>query len=58
MNKTDHWTEEECFQLIDMYKNFEILWNPKNINYFRKPNKEDAWQEIASEMHSFLFFFF
>ncbi len=42
MNQTDQWTEEESFQLIEIYKNFDILWNPKNANHFRKTNKEDA----------------
>ncbi len=42
MNQTDQWKEEECFQLIEIYKSFDILWNQKNANHFRKINKEHA----------------
>lgn len=43
----DLWTEEGLLQLIELYKEHSVLWNPKDLNYFRKEKKIDAWKEIA-----------
>jgi hypothetical protein len=39
---------EECaLQLIENYKNYNVLWDPKVNNYLKKNVKEDAWKRIA-----------
>jgi hypothetical protein len=43
-----NWSEESALQLIDMYKTHRVLWDPRDINYFKKDLKEDAWKEIAT----------
>lgn len=43
----ENWTEDDVLHLIEVYKNYSILWDPKDPNYFKKLMKEDAWQEIG-----------
>ncbi|CAK1542549.1 unnamed protein product [Leptosia nina] len=44
------WSEENSLQLIAEYRAREILWNPKNENFYKKHFKQDAWNEIAQLM--------
>lgn len=44
------WTEENLLRLIDIYKQYPVLWNPANEDYYKKPKKLDAWKEISSQM--------
>lgn len=46
------WTEDECLQLIELYKTKALLWDPKHPNYFKKSLKEESWREIACELGS------
>lgn len=46
------WTEDECLQLIELYKTKALLWDPKHPNYFKKILKEESWREIACELGS------
>lgn len=43
------WSNENSLKLIEMYSNFEIIWNPSNKNHFNKILKNDAWNDIAAE---------
>lgn len=45
------WTEETALKLIDVYKRKCLLWNSKEQDHFKKPLRENAWQEIAVEMN-------
>lgn len=47
------WTEDECLQLIELYKTKALLWDPKHPNYFKKSLKEESWREIACELGSY-----
>lgn len=44
------WTDESCLRLIETYKRFPILWDPKDPYYYRKNQKNDAWREIGTIM--------
>lgn len=44
------WTNENVLKLIEIYRSKEIIWNPTNKNHFNKILKNDAWNEIASEL--------
>lgn len=44
------WTNENVLKLIEVYRSKEIIWNPMNKNHFNKILKNDAWNEIASEL--------
>jgi len=44
------WTNENVLKLIEIYRSKEIIWNPANKNHFNKILKNDAWNEIASEL--------
>ncbi|XP_069363698.1 uncharacterized protein [Maniola hyperantus] len=46
------WTEENCLRLIETYKRFPVLWDPKDQYYYRKNLKNDAWKEIGAIMGS------
>ncbi|XP_060809368.1 uncharacterized protein LOC106141896 [Amyelois transitella] len=46
------WTEENCLRLIETYKRFPVLWDPKDQYYYRKNVKNDAWKEIGAIMGS------
>lgn len=42
------WSEENLLNLVETYKLFQNLWDPKHKDYFKKEKKIDAWNEIAS----------
>lgn len=42
------WSEENLLNLVETYKLFQNLWDPKHKDYFNKEKKIDAWNEIAS----------
>lgn len=46
------WTEESCLNLIELYRNHTLLWDPSDPNYFKKNLKADAWTEIGKAMGS------
>lgn len=46
------WTEENCLRVIETYKRFPVLWDPKDQYYYRKNLKNDAWKEIGAIMGS------
>lgn len=42
--------QSESIRLIELYKNYPLLYNPKNKNYRNKNKREDAWKEISQIM--------
>lgn len=44
------WDQEICMQLINEYKNKEVLWNPRDSAYYNKIKKEDAWRELSEKI--------
>ncbi|CAF4793559.1 unnamed protein product [Pieris macdunnoughi] len=44
------WDNESVIKLIDAYKRKELLWDPKQKNYFNKLLKKDAWDELEVEL--------
>lgn len=41
------WTNDLFDQLIDLYHERSVLWNPSDENYKNKNKKKDAWKEIS-----------
>jgi hypothetical protein len=46
------WEDEKCLNLIDIYRNTPILWDPKDKRYYKKHLKEDAWAGIDVAMNT------
>lgn len=44
------WSRSKITVLIEMYRDKEVLWNPKNPSFKNKNLKNYAWSEIASEL--------
>ncbi|KAI5710959.1 hypothetical protein M8J75_012853 [Diaphorina citri] len=44
------WTNEKVLDLIGLYREKALLWNPKDDEYHIKPRKEDAWREISTAL--------
>ncbi|KAJ2941436.1 hypothetical protein O0L34_g3651 [Tuta absoluta] len=44
------WDNESVIKLIEAYKKKEVLWDPKNKNYFNRLLKADAWDELEAEL--------
>lgn len=49
MNNNE-WNRESSIQLIELYEERPVLWNPNNNNYHMKTLKYDAWKEIADKV--------
>lgn len=43
------WSQEKVMELIDLYKQKSILWNPTDPHHFNRLKKSDAWEEIARD---------
>lgn len=41
------WSEEQSLELIGLYREKPVLWNPQHPQYFKKVWKNDAWVDIA-----------
>jgi hypothetical protein len=46
------WDDEKCLNLIEIYRNNPLLWDPKDRNYYKKHQKDGAWAEIGVAMHT------
>lgn len=38
---------EKCILLIDLYKEQQLLWDPKQKLYHNNTLRQDAWKEIS-----------
>lgn len=44
------WTDDDCIQLINLYKLRSILWDPKHPYYKMGKKKIDFWLQISNEL--------
>ena len=44
------WSEQDVLHFIDYYKKKKVLWDPKDLQYFNKNKKQDAWNEVGREV--------
>jgi len=44
------WPDSKSLQLIKLYREKRILWDPSDSNYKNIKKKADGWEEIATEM--------
>ncbi|GBL65504.1 hypothetical protein AVEN_97809-1, partial [Araneus ventricosus] len=44
------WSNDDCLQLIDIYNDHELLWNPKHPYHYSKNKKNEAWASISSAL--------
>uniref|UniRef100_A0A0A9WZ15 Trigger factor n=1 Tax=Lygus hesperus TaxID=30085 RepID=A0A0A9WZ15_LYGHE len=42
------WTEEDCLRLIELFRDHDVLWDPKHMSFYKKGMKEDSWNEVAA----------
>lgn len=45
------WTEDMCLKLIEIYRDYPILWDPTNSQFKLAKKKIDIWQLIAKEFN-------
>lgn len=45
------WTEDASLQLIELYQNNPLIWDPKHEDYYKKNKKIDAWSRISQELN-------
>ncbi|XP_017791992.1 PREDICTED: uncharacterized protein LOC108574005 [Habropoda laboriosa] len=42
--------KEETIKLIEVYRKWVLIWDPKHPDHYNKVRKEDAWEEIGREI--------
>ncbi|XP_045472550.1 uncharacterized protein LOC123679168 [Harmonia axyridis] len=45
------WLEDETINFIEIYRKYDLLWDPQHRDYFHKLKKNDAWEEIAEKIN-------
>ncbi|KAL4132187.1 hypothetical protein QTP88_009394 [Uroleucon formosanum] len=45
------WSKESCLNLINEYQKYPVSWNPKDLMYFSKNKKIDAWAQIGRNLN-------
>ncbi|XP_063538691.1 uncharacterized protein LOC134747944 [Cydia strobilella] len=45
------YTNELVLQLVQAYKNHELLWDPSNPDFKNRTKKNDAWDDIANAVN-------
>jgi len=43
--------QNQCIELIELYRDYEVLWNAKFKDYHNRNKKEDAWKDISAQMN-------
>src|SRR5215470_10435319 len=46
------WSNSRSLELIELYRRYEVLWNPISDDYKDRNKKSDAWDVIAKEMNA------
>lgn len=44
------WSDEQSLELISLYQEKPVIWDPKCPDYFKKNQKHDAWCDIAHSL--------
>lgn len=44
------WPDSKSLQLIRLYREKRVLWDPSDENYKNIKKKAHGWEEIATEM--------
>ncbi|KAF5286438.1 hypothetical protein FQR65_LT12619 [Abscondita terminalis] len=47
----ESWTEEETLELIEKYREKELLWDPQSKHHFNKVLRNDAWNDVATQLN-------
>ncbi|XP_061718383.1 transcription factor Adf-1-like [Cydia pomonella] len=45
------YTNELVLQLVQSYKNHELLWDPSNPDFKNRTKKNDAWEDVANTVN-------
>ncbi|RXG68728.1 hypothetical protein Avbf_01717 [Armadillidium vulgare] len=45
------WSQEDSIELIEEYKKFEILWDPKHNLHYNKIKRQEAWEQVAGTIN-------
>lgn len=43
-------TQEQSIRLIELYRAYKMLWDPKDPKYLNKSQREDSWREISTKL--------
>jgi len=43
--------QNQRIELIELYRDYEVLWNAKFKDYHNRNKKEDAWKDISAQMN-------
>jgi hypothetical protein len=46
------WTKANTLHFIELYRSKEMLWNAKHPRHFNNILRNDAWEELASELNT------
>lgn len=46
----DYWTNDKIILLIELYKEKECIWNPKNSDHKCRNSVHDAWTDIGKKL--------
>lgn len=41
------WTEDQCLELIALYRDRPVLWDFSHPEHYKKNVKSDVWEDIA-----------
>lgn len=44
------WSHAQSLQLIELYREKEVFWNPRIADFQNKKKKNYAWIEMANEL--------
>ena len=44
------WSTEKVKKLIDLYRDYELLWNPKHPQYKNRVVRFTAWKDMAKKL--------
>lgn len=44
------WTQNQVTRLIELYKNLEPLWNPRDADYKKRSVKDDSYQSLLEQL--------
>jgi hypothetical protein len=46
------WTEANTLHFTELYRSKDMLWNAKHPKYFNTILRNDAWEELGSELNN------
>ncbi|KAL7634513.1 UNVERIFIED_CONTAM: hypothetical protein RMT77_014890 [Armadillidium vulgare] len=51
IDNSKEWTQAQSLQLIEEYKNHELIWNPNHQYHTDRMIKQHSWEEVAKKLN-------